>query len=192
MTLFLAADIINTTKYWCWWLTNKCNVMIEINDGSIAMIRINIVAIYFIWSFILLARKSAGIKQNDQKSEINQNGIASISIPMSSLFTNCISVSNTLNEAVSSLDEVVVIITLDKPLLSDYQRHKLNPMVLTVHSASPMPQNGMSFEEMKTKYEFFLLISLHFWLVSSTTKALCHGLHYHNILLHDISEESFT
>jgi len=46
-----------------------------------------------------------------------------------------------MNEPVSSLDEVIVILTLDKPLLSEYQRYKLNPMVLSVKSASEMPIN---------------------------------------------------
>ena len=82
---------------------------------------------------------------------INQNGQACITVPLSALFTNCLSISNTLEESVSTLDEVIVILSLDQPLLSNFQRFKLNPMVLTVRSAHQMPQNGLSYEQLKAK-----------------------------------------
>ena len=91
-------------------------------------------------------------KRNDEAEKIQQNGLASISIPLSSLFTNSTIVSNNLGSSISSLEEVIVILTLDHPLLSDRQRQVLNPMVLTVGSATQMPDNGMSFKEMKTRY----------------------------------------
>jgi len=103
-------------------------------------------------------RKMASSKQD----HINQNGLACIAVPLSSLFTNCLSISNTLEEPISSLEEVIVILSLDKPLLSDYQRFKLNPMVLTVKSANLMPKNGLGYDELRhqchpayVKYKFY-------------------------------------
>jgi len=92
---------------------------------------------------------SSFVKKLDAEAEkVKQNGLASISIPLSSLFTNCTSISNNIKESVSTLEEVILIITLDRPLLSDRQREVLNPMVLTVGSAAQMPDNNMSFNDL--------------------------------------------
>jgi len=120
------------------------------------------------------SRKSNGRSSTLQKLTaskqdfINQNGQACIAVPLSALFTNCLSISNTLEESVSTLDEVIVILSLDHPLLSDFQRFKLNPMVLTVRSAHHMPQNGLSYEQLKAKchppyvkYTFYCASSEH-------------------------------
>lgn len=95
---------------------------------------------------------SSFVKKLDAEAEkVKQNGLASISIPLSSLFTNCTSISNNIKESVSTLEEVILIITLDRPLLSDGQREVLNPMVLTVDSAAQMPDNKMSFDELAAR-----------------------------------------
>ena len=84
--------------------------------------------------------------------QVRQNGLTNVTIPLSALFTNCTCISNNIKEPASTLEEVIIIISLDKPLLSDRQRELLNPMVLTVGSASEMPDNTMSFCELKNKY----------------------------------------
>ena len=93
------------------------------------------------------------MKKIDVEAErIRQNGLTNVTIPLSALFTNCTCISNNIKEAVSTLEEVIIIISLDKPLLSNRQRELLNPLVLTVGSASEMPDNTLSFNELKNKY----------------------------------------
>lgn len=101
-------------------------------------------------------------KLDSEAQRIQQHGVASLSIPMSALFTNCVSISNNIKESVNSLEEVIVILTLDKPLLSERQRQVLNPMVLTVCAANQMPDDIFSSEELKlrclppfVKYKFY-------------------------------------
>ena len=106
---------------------------------------------FFDWIYLAQDISSEKRKHSPNKQELNQNGLACISVPLSSLFTNCLSISNALKEPVSSLEEVIVILTLDKPLLSEYQRFRLNPMVLTVKSANEMPNNGMDYNELKKR-----------------------------------------
>ena len=86
---------------------------------------------------------------SSQQDHINQNGLACIAVPLSTLFTNCLSISNMLEEPTSTLEEVIVILSLDKSLSSDYHRYQrgLNPMILTVKSANLVPKNGLGYDE---------------------------------------------
>lgn len=83
---------------------------------------------------------------------MRQSGLACVTVPLSGLFTNSTLVSGKLKHPVGTLEDVVVIITLDKPLLSEHQRQMLNPMILTVASAIDMPDNILSFEELKKRH----------------------------------------
>ena len=88
--------------------------------------------------------------------KIYKDGLSSVAIPLKTLFTTCRSVSNCLKQPIGSVEDVIIILTLDKPLLSEIQGDKLNPMTLTVGSATQMPDNGMSFEDLDTRYVFLI------------------------------------
>ena len=97
------------------------------------------------------------IKKVDAEAEkVRYNGLAAVAIPLSALFTNCTCISNSLKGSRSTLEEVIIILTLDKPLLSEHQKHVLNPMILTVGSATQMPDNLMSFEELRKRFVYYL------------------------------------
>lgn len=82
---------------------------------------------------------------------IHKNGLSSVSVQLKRLFTTSRSVSCCMPKRMGTVEELIMILTLDSPLLSDIQADSLNPMTLTVGSAMEMPNNGMSFEELSLK-----------------------------------------
>lgn len=83
--------------------------------------------------------------------KITQDGLGSVSVSLKTLFTNCKSISSCLKHPVGSVEEVILVITLDEPLLSEIQGDNLNPMTLTVGTATQMPNNGLSFDELSSR-----------------------------------------
>ena len=81
-----------------------------------------------------------------------KTSIATIKIALSAFFSNSTVKSGKLHNQYSSLEDVVMIVSLDKPLLSKQQSQGLNPMVITVTSATDMPDNSLSFDELKKRY----------------------------------------
>ena len=88
-------------------------------------------------------------REEQRLQKIKQNGLACISLPLSSLFTECTVISNNLKDPVSSLEEVILIVSIDHLLLSEEQRASLNPMVLTVDSARQMPGTAADHAKMQ-------------------------------------------
>ncbi|XP_047133275.1 uncharacterized protein FLJ43738 isoform X1 [Hydra vulgaris] len=93
-----------------------------------------------------LAEKKRNVVRKDSKGIIG-----AIKIPLSDFFSGSTVKSAKLHTEHSLLTDVIIIISLDKPLLSSKQNHDLNPMVITVASATNMPDKLLSFNDLKNR-----------------------------------------
>ena len=60
-------------------------------------------------------------------------------------------VTNRLKSPVPGIEDMFIQLKLDAPLMSDQQRKELNPMILTVKSATNLPNSPMTYEELNQK-----------------------------------------
>lgn len=79
------------------------------------------------------------------------HGIASIKIRLSLLFAGTKSITERLGSKVNGIEDLMVTVSVDKPLLSDEQTKELNPMVIKLCSVSDLPDKPLSYKELNEK-----------------------------------------
>ena len=84
-------------------------------------------------------------------ASVRAQGIASISVQLSMLFAGLNSVTSRLGGPVSGIEDIMVTVSLDKPLLSEEQNKDLNPMVMKLCSVSDLPNKPLSYSELQEK-----------------------------------------
>jgi hypothetical protein len=77
------------------------------------------------------------------------HGIASIKLRLSLLFAGSKSITERLGNKVNGLEDLMVTVSLDKPLLSDEQKKSLNPMVIKMCSVNDLPSKPLSYKDLK-------------------------------------------
>ena len=95
-------------------------------------------------------------KKEEQKAAVlaaftRVHGIASIKLPLSLLFAGTKSITEKLGNKVNGIEDLMVTISLDKPLLSDEQQKDLNPMVIKLCSVNDLPNKPLSYKELDEK-----------------------------------------
>jgi hypothetical protein len=75
-------------------------------------------------------------------------GVCMIAMRMAELFAGKMMVTTRLEKPVPSVDDVFLTVSISEPLLSDEQLEKLNPLIITVQSATNMPSTPLGFEEL--------------------------------------------
>ncbi|XP_025106751.1 uncharacterized protein LOC112571726 isoform X2 [Pomacea canaliculata] len=93
---------------------------------------------------------------------IRKFGICMIPFRMSLLFSGMRAATSRLKQPVPGVEDMFITISLSQPLLSDAQKQELNPTIITIVSATMMPNIPMSYEELSTRcrpvycqYQFF-------------------------------------
>ena len=94
---------------------------------------------------------SAERKADAFAAYIKTHGLASIQVKLSALFTGVKSINNRLGCRVGTVEDLLIKLTVDTPLLSEPQRKILNPMVIRVSSACNMPSKPLSYRELQDK-----------------------------------------
>ena len=94
---------------------------------------------------------SADKKAEAMAAYIKTHGLASVRVKLSALFTGVSSINNRLQNAIGTVEDVVITLSVDTPLLSEPQRKALNPMIIRVLSACNMPSNPLSYEELQER-----------------------------------------
>ena len=79
------------------------------------------------------------------------HGIASIKLRLSLLFAGTKSITGKLGAKVNGLEDLMVTVTVDKPLLSDEQKKDLNPMVIKLCCVNDLPNKPLSYKELNEK-----------------------------------------
>ena len=67
------------------------------------------------------------------------------------LFRGMLSLTERLEKPVEGVDDLFLSIVLNGPLMSEGQKISLNPLVVTVHSATNMPDAPHSFSKLRRK-----------------------------------------
>ena len=83
------------------------------------------------------------------------HGIASVQVKLSALFTGSKSINCRLAGPVGTIEDLVITLTVDTPLLSEPQRKALNPMIIKVSSACNMPSKPLVYEELQERWVHF-------------------------------------
>ena len=106
-------------------------------------------------------------KREEQKMAIlaaftRVHGIASVKLRLSLLFAGTKSITERLGNKVNGLEDLMVTVSLDKPLLSNEQKKDLNPMVIKMCSVNDLPNKPLSYKDLSEKcvpvfaqYKFF-------------------------------------
>ena len=103
-------------------------------------------------------KKSKGTPDSQKKQDsakaalIKMHGLGTVSVKLSSLFTGTRFVSSRLQSPVGTVEDLVITLSLDSPLLSRPQKKVLNPLVISVGSASNMPSKPLSYDELDLRY----------------------------------------
>lgn len=79
------------------------------------------------------------------------HGVASIKLRLSLLFAGTKSITERLGNKVNGIEDLMVTVSLDKPLLSDEQKKDLNPMVIKLCSVNDLPNKPLSYKELEEK-----------------------------------------
>ena len=80
-----------------------------------------------------------------------KHGIVAIQLRMSLLFAGSKSVTKRLPSPVFGIEDLLLTVSLDKPLLSEEQKKELNPMVIKLCSATDLPNKPLSYNELHEK-----------------------------------------
>ena len=100
------------------------------------------------------------------------HGIASVKLRLSLLFAGTKSITERLGCKVNGIEDLMVTVSLDKPLLSTEQTKELNPMVIKLCSVSDLPNKPLSYEELNEKYGLQLK---YIWKIVGI---ICRALHF--------------
>ena len=96
--------------------------------------------------------RSAAERQAEARAAyIKVNGIAKVPVELSQLFTGTVVVNSRLESSIGTIEDLVIIVSLDKPLLSEPQRKVLNPLVIRVFSSNDMPTKPLSYAELQSR-----------------------------------------
>ena len=79
------------------------------------------------------------------------HGIASVKLRLSLLFAGTKSITERLGNKVNGLEDLMVTVSLDKPLLSKEQKKDLNPMVIKMCSVNDLPNKPLSYKDLSEK-----------------------------------------
>ena len=95
-------------------------------------------------------------KREEQKMAVlaaftRVHGIALIKLRLCLLFAGTKSITERLGCKVNGIEDLMVTVSLDKPLLSDEQRKDLNPMVIKLCSVNNLPNKPLSYDELNEK-----------------------------------------
>ncbi len=66
-------------------------------------------------------------------------------------------ISERLQQPFGDIDDMFVSLSLSGPLMSETQHRKLNPLVLTVHSATDLPDSPLSYTDLQERYMWKML-----------------------------------
>ncbi|KAL5013481.1 hypothetical protein ScPMuIL_007751 [Solemya velum] len=106
-------------------------------------------------------------KKSDDKNQIaaenaRKYGICVIPVRLAKLFAGLQSLTSRLAAPIPGMEDAFVSVSLDGPLMSESQKQELNPMVITVQSATNMPSMPLPHGDLKSKclpvyctYKFF-------------------------------------
>ena len=80
--------------------------------------------------------------------------IWSFSCPPTVLFPTPVGtqiITERLEKPINEVCDVFFTVSLNGPLMTEEQRHKLNPLVVKVHSATNMPNSPLDYEELRLR-----------------------------------------
>lgn len=109
---------------------------------------------------LLVSAEKCGVNKKtskkDQKISVlaafsRIHGIPAIKLKLALLFAGAKSITNRLDGPLCGIEDLLVTVALDKPLLSDEQKKKLNPMVIKMCSAINLPNKPLSYDELHEK-----------------------------------------
>ena len=90
-------------------------------------------------------------KAEIQAAYIRLHGLAIVPIKLSSLFTGTTFVDGRLESPAGTVEDLIITLTLDSPLLSEPQKKVLNPMVIKVSSANNMPKKPLGYDQLRVR-----------------------------------------
>eukprot|EP00794_Sanderia_malayensis_P005993 gene5993-6689_t len=97
------------------------------------------------------AQSSAQKKAEALAAHIKHHGLASIPVKLSALFTGTKFISSRLESATGTVEDLVISLSLDAPLLSEPQKRVLNPLVIKVSNATNMPSKPLSYTQLQNR-----------------------------------------
>lgn len=115
------------------------------------------VTMRMILSFLTVGRSSKAKsvmtdKQTDAKAAyIKTHGLASVRVKLSALFTGIKSTNSRLDAPIGTVEDLVITLSVDAPLLSEPQKKALNPMIIRVMSACNMPSKPLTYRELQER-----------------------------------------
>ena len=100
--------------------------------------------------------KSKSATATDKKAEakaayIKTHGLTSVSVKLSSFFTGVSLISGRLESPIGTVEDLVITLSVDQPLLSELQRKALNPLIIRILSANNMPSKPVSYNHLRKR-----------------------------------------
>ncbi|XP_069722228.1 uncharacterized protein CFAP92 [Phaenicophaeus curvirostris] len=94
-------------------------------------------------------RRGSGSKRKIDAPQAKKNNIASLQFDLMPLLAGEKTVTSRLTENSPKVLDVYVTFAVETPLLSERQRHELNPLVIRIHSATCLPNTPVPIEELQ-------------------------------------------
>eukprot|EP00795_Rhopilema_esculentum_P002461 gene2461-18118_t len=100
--------------------------------------------------------KSKSAAATDKKAEaraahIKAHGLTSVSVKLSSFFTGVSLINGRLEFPIGTVEDLVITLSVDQPLLSEPQRKALNPLIIRILSANNMPSQPVSYSHLRKR-----------------------------------------